>query len=156
MIWNSKNTTYYSKGRKAFGFGDELPAEVVSQMGAGTLAEYIEKGWIDDGKSAAKVKVVESKAKAEAEAKAKAMAEKEAEAKAEAERNALLEKATGYGLKPHYRAGIVKLEEMINDHEALQALKKEALALGIDPSDDVTFEELKSFVDEERKTKEAD
>lgn len=156
MIWNSKTTTYYSKGRKAYGFGDQIPADVIEQMGKGTLAEYIDKGWIDDGKAAAKAKAVESKAKAEAEAKAKVTAEKEAEAKAETERKTLLEKATGYGLKPHYRAGIAKLEEMIDDYEALQALKKEALALGIDPSDDVDFAELTDLVNEKKALNELD
>jgi len=149
MIWNSKTTTYYSKGRKAYGIGDRLPADVIEQMGEETFADYIKKGWIDDGKLAAKAKV-------EAEAKAKVTAEKEAEANAEAERNILLEKAIGYGLKPHYRAGIAKLEEMIDDYEALQVLKKEALALGIDPSDDVDFAELTDFVNEKKAENELD
>ena len=114
MRWNSKTTTYYSRGKKAFGFGDELPAEVIEQMGKGTLDEYLEKGWIDDGKAAAKAKAAELKTNAKAEAEAKAAAEKEAEAKAEAERNILLGRATGYGLKPHYRAGIAKRKGCID------------------------------------------
>ena len=145
MIWNSKISTYYSKGRKAYGFGDPIPADIIEQMGKGTLAEYIDKGWILDGKAAAEVK-----AKTDAEAKIKA------EAEAEAERDALFKKAKDLGLKPNHRIGIYKLDAMIDDYEALQALKKEALALGIDPSDDVTFEELKSFVDEKLSNKEAD
>ena len=156
MIWNSKTTTYYSRGKKAFVFGDPLPADVISKMGEGTLREYLAKGWIDDGKAAAEAKTVELKAKAEAESEAKAAAEKEAEAAAEAERNALLEKATGYGLKPHYRAEIAKLEEMVEDYEDLQALKTVALELGIDPSDDVDFAELTELIDEKKAEDELD
>ena len=59
MIWNSKTTTYYSKGRKAYGIGDELPADVIAQMGEGTLAEYIAKGWIDDGTAADFIRLIE-------------------------------------------------------------------------------------------------
>lgn len=156
MKWNAKDTTYYSSGRKAYGYGDELPAEVVKKMGKETLDEYVAKGWIDDGTAVVEEKAAESKAKAEAERKAKAAAEEEAEAKAEAERNTLFEKAVGYGLKPHHRAGIARLKEMIADHGALQSLKSEALALGIDPSDDVDYAELKELVDEAKKDDESD
>ncbi len=127
MIWNSDNSTYYDHGRKAYSKGDKLPAKVTEQMGKETLEEYKKKGLIVDGKTAD-----------------------------EAERNALLAKAEGYGLKPHYRAGIEKLQGMIKDHETLQALKKEALELGIDPRDDVTFEELTILVDEKLAENESD
>lgn len=156
MFWNSKNSTYYSRGKKAYGYGDELPAEVINQMGKGTFNEYLEKGLIDDGKSAAKTEKAELKAKAKAEKEAKAAAEKKAVEKAEAERNILLERATKYGLKPHYRSGIEKLKEMIADHEALQDLKVEALALGIDPSDEVDFAELTELVNEKKAENESD
>lgn len=153
MFWNSKTTTYYSRGRKAYGMGDEIPPDVIEQMGKETFDEYREKGWIDDGTAAAEIKAAELKAKAEAEAKAAAEAEKEAIEKAEAEENALRERATKYGLKPHYRAGVEKLKEMIADYEALQDLKKEALALGIDPSDDVDFAKLTELVNEKKAQK---
>ena len=156
MIWNSKISTYYSKGRKAYGFGDPIPADIIKKMGKGTLAEYIDKGWILDGKAAAeakaKIEVAEAKAKADTEAKIKA----EAETKAEAERDALFEKAKDLGLKPNYRIGVPKLEAMIDDYEALQALKSEALALGIDPSDDVDFAELTDLVNEKKAENESD
>lgn len=119
MIWNKKNSTYNDHGKRAYGHGDEIPAKVIDEMGKETLDEYIEKGWIVDGKAAA-----------------------------EAERDVLFAKAEGLGLRPHYKAGIAKLNDMIADHEALQALKKEALSLGIDPNDDVTFAELKRLVDD--------
>ena len=77
-----------------------------------------------------------------------AKAEKEAAAKAEQERQALLEKAHGYGLSPHLKTGIPKLEIIIGDYEALQTLRSEALELGIDLRDDVEYDELKALVDE--------
>lgn len=127
MIWNSENSTYYDKGRRAYGYGDEIPDEVLDQMGKETFDEYMEKGWIIDGKAVA-----------------------------EAERKALFAKAESLGLKPHYKVGIVKLEAMIADHETLQVLKQEALSLGIDPSDDVTFAELTILVDEKKAGNEPD
>lgn len=151
MKWNSKNSTYYDKGKKAYGFGDEIPDEVLEKMGQETFDEYLEKGWIDDGTAAAEAKV-----KAEAAAESKVAAKKEAEAKVESERDVLMEKAKGYGLTPHYRAGIPKLEAMIEDYEALQELKKEALELGIDPSDDVGFAELSALVEEKKAENESD
>ena len=60
----------------------------------------------------------------------------------------MFERAKVYGLKPHPKTGIPKLEAMIEDYEALQELKKEALELGIDPSDDVGFAELSALVEE--------
>ena len=158
MKWNSKNSTYYDKGKKAYGFGDEIPDEVLMKMGQETFDEYLKKGWIDDGTAAA-----EAKAKAGAAAELKAAAEKEVEVKVEpeevkveSERDALMEKAMGYGLTPHYRVGIPKLEAMIEDYEALQELKKEALELGIDPSDDVNFAELFELVEEKKTEHESD
>ena len=127
MIWNSENSTYYDKGKRAYGHGDKIPDKVVAEMGKETLDEYIEKGWIIDGKAAVEV-----------------------------ERNGLFAKAEGLGLKPHYKAGIEKLEAMIADHEALQVLKQEALSLGIHPSDDVTFAELTTLVDEKKAENEPD
>lgn len=73
----------------------------------------------------------------------------------EKERLALLEKANGLGLKPHYKLGIEKLNILIDDFNALEDLKKEALEFGIDPSDDVTFAELTILV-EEKKANESD
>ena len=126
MIWNSKNTTMLHRGRKAYGFGDKIPASVIEQMGAGSVAEHIAKGRIVRDEPAAKI------------VKPAAVSEKDA----------LVEKTKGLGLKPHYNAGVVKLKAMIDDYEALQALQIEALALGIEPSGDVTFEELTALVDE--------
>ena len=134
MFWNSKNTTYYDRGKKAYSFGDEIPDEVLEKMGQETFDEYVEKGWISDRKSAA---VVEREALA-------------------AKRKALFEKAINYGLKPHPQTGIPKLEAMIEDYEALQELKKEALELGIDPSDDVNFAELFELVEEKKTENESD
>ncbi len=157
MIWNSKNSTYYSKGRKAYSFGDELPANIVAQMGAPTLAKYIKKGWILDGKAVAEIETkakteaaAESKAAADAEDKAKAEAEEKIKAEAKAAAEALFNKAKGLGLKPHYKIGFNKLNAMIADYEALQTLKAEALELGIDPSDDVEYAELQVLVDEKK------
>ena len=84
------------------------------------------------------------------------LAKKEAYEKAEVERQILLIKAQDYGLSPHPKTGIPKLEAMIEDYEALQALKKEALALGIDPSDDVGFAELSALVEEKKAEDESD
>lgn len=158
MKWNSKNSTYYDKGKKAYGFGDEIPVEVLKKMGQETFDEYLAKGWIDDGTAAAEAKV-----EAAAATIRRVAVEKEAEVKVEPEeaivesdRDALMEKATGYGLTPHYRAGIPKLEAMIEDYEALQELKKEALELGIDPSDDVGFAELSALVEEKKAENESD
>ena len=121
MIWNSENSTYYDKGRRAYGHGDKIPDKVIAEMGKETLEEYMGKGWVVDGKVAV-----------------------------DAERDALFIKAEGLGLKPHYKAGIAKLKDMIEDHEALQALKQEAFALGIDPSGDVTLEALPLLVKEKK------
>lgn len=127
MIWNKENSTYYDKGKRAYSFGDKIPDKVIAEMGKETLDEYMEKGWIVDGKAAA-----------------------------EAERDALFAKAESYGLKPHYKAGTAKLEAMIADYEALQVLKKEALSIGIDPSDDVTLAELTTLVNEKKAANELD
>ncbi|GAG62808.1 unnamed protein product [marine sediment metagenome] len=121
MIWNKKNSTYYDKGKRAYGFGDKIPTTVIDEMGQETREEYMGKGRIIGGKVAA-----------------------------ETERDVLFAKAESLGLKPHYKAGIAKLQDMIEAHKALQALKKEALSLGIDPSDDVTFAELTILVDEKK------
>lgn len=121
--WNSKVTTYYDKGKRAYGFGDKIPSEVVIQMGKETLDEYVEK----------KLIAVEDKEEAIG-----------------VERDLLIEKAEKLGLKPHYKAGIPKIKAMIEDIEALQSLKKEALTLGIDPSSDVTFEQLTLLVNKKK------
>ena len=144
MIWNSKISTYYSKGRKAYGLGDPIPANVIEQMGKGTLDEYIEKGWIVD--ETAMPVMVEPEPDAEVES----------EVEAKSERDVLFEKAKNLGLKPNYRIGVSKLKAMLDDYEALQVLKKEALALGIDPSDDVDFAELTELVDEKKALNESD
>lgn len=128
--WNSKNSTYYSRGRKAYSFGKELPADVVRQMGAETLTEYIKKGLIANDKE-----------KGLAGPKPPKIGD-------EVERQRLLQTAIDCGMKPHYKTGIPKLRAMIDDYKALQSLKEEALEIGIDPSDDVTFEELSALVDE--------
>ncbi len=143
MIWNSKTTTYYSKGRKAYGIGDPIPADVIEQMGESTLAEYIGKGWILDGKAG-------PAATAESEA------EVEIEDVVKSKRDVLFERAKNLGLKPNYRIGVLKLEVMLDDYEALRILKAEALALGIDPSDDVDFAELTELVDEKKALNESD
>jgi hypothetical protein len=127
MIWNSKNNTYYDKGKKAYIFGDKLPEEVLNAMGGETLKEYVEKGWISDNVPAVDVK-----------------------------RESLLEKARGYGLKPHPNTGIAKLEAMIADHDALTALREEAFELGIDVSDDLGFADLKDLIDEKKAEDESD
>ena len=124
MIWNSENSTYYDKGKRAYGLGDELSAKVIDEMGKETLDEYVEKGWIAN-----------SITRAEVEA---------------AERNDLFKEAESLGLKPHYKAGIAKLSDMIEEHLVMAALKKEALSFGIDSGDDMTFAELKPLVDEKR------
>ena len=123
MKWNCKNSTYYDKGKKAYGFGDDLP----SNMDEDTVKEYKAKGLIAE------------KVNAESE---KDIAEKE--------RLALLDHAKDLGLSPHPRTGIEKLNTMIDDAKVLIDLKDEALALGIDPSDDVKYDELKKLVDEKK------
>ncbi len=147
MIWNSKNSTYYDKGKKAYGFGDEIPDEVLEKMGQQTLEEYVDRGLIAD-EAAVKDALLEQ---AKEEKKEVVPEQSKDDLKKD-----LLEQARGYGLKPHYRAGTAKLEEMIEDYEALQALKKEALALGIDPSDDVGFAELTELVNEKKAENEPD
>lgn len=133
MRWNSKKSTYYSKGRKAFRFDDELPDDVITGMGQVTLSEYIEKGLISTKKK-------------------EGLADPEPPKTADGgEQKRLFQTAVDCGLKPHYRTGISKLRTMIDYHKALQTLKTEALGLGIDPSDDVTFEELSALVDEAKK-----
>ena len=153
MIWNSKNSTYYDKGKKAYGFGDEIPDEVLEKMGQQTLEEYVDRGLIAD-EAAVKDALLEQAKEEEKEVAPEPTTTKEEEDGNK--RQDLLERARGYGLKPHYRAGIEKLEEMIEDHEALQALKVEALALGIDPSDDVDFAELTELVNEKKAENELD
>ncbi len=144
MIWNSKTTTYYSKGRKAYGIGDELPADIIEQMGKGTLAEYIEKGWIVDETAVPVMGESEPEDEVEIEDEVKS------------KRDILFEKAKNLGLNPNYRIGVLKLEVMLDDYEALRILKAEALALGIDPSDDVDFAELTELVDEKKALNESD
>lgn len=124
MFWNSENSTYYDKGKRAYNHGDEIPKAVIDGMGRETREEYMANGWIAN-----------SITRAEVEA---------------AERNDLFKEAESLGLKPHYKAGIAKLNDMIEEYQVMQALKQEALALGIDPSDNVTFAELKPLVDEKR------
>ena len=153
MIWNSRNSTWNFMGKKTFGFGDKIPPAVIEQAGKETIDDYVKKGWILDSKA-----VAEAKAKAASEVKAEPEPEVEEvkPAPVVTVRDALFAKAEGYGLNPHYRAGIHKLETMIEDYGALQELKKEALTLGIDPSDDVTFEELTVFVNEKKAEDESD
>lgn len=127
FFWDSKLTTYYDKGKRAYGIGDEIPSRVVHQMGKETFDEYVEKGLI-------------------------AIEGKEATG---AERDLLIEKAEKLGIKPHYKAGIPKIKAMIEEFEALQSLKQEAIALDIDPSDDVSFLELIALVSEKKKDLEA-
>lgn len=81
-------------------------------------------------------------------------AEKEAADKAEQERQVLLEKAQGYGLSPHLKTGIPKLEIIIGNYEALQALKSKALELGLGDVNDLEYDELKELIDEAEKEKE--
>jgi len=140
MLWISKNSTYYDKGKKAYSCGDEISDEVLESMGKETLDEYIEKGLIGDESTTKEPEVVK-----ESE-----------EEKAERERNAMFERAKVYGLKPHPKTGIVKLEKMVKDFEDLQALRRDALDLGIDPSDDVIFEELTILVNEKIEAHESD
>ena len=127
MIWNSENSTYHDRGKRTYGHGDKIPAKVIEEMGKETLDEYMEKGWIVDGKAAV-----------------------------DAERDAKFAKAEGYGLKPHYKAGIPKLDDMIEEFEALQAVKKEASELGIEPREGMTSFELTALVKEKKAANEPD
>ena len=147
MIWNSKTSTYFDKGRKPYGFGDEIPESVLESMGQKTFDEYVDRGLIADEAAAKDALLEQAK-----EEKVEVVPE---QSKADLQK-ALFEQAKGYGLKPHYRAGIAKLEEVIEDYEALQELKKEALELGIDPSDDVSFAELFELVEEKKAENESD
>lgn len=150
-VWNSKHSTYYDKGRKAYGFGVELPEEIIKGMGEETFSEYLGSGLIANKAVAEVKKVVTIKAKdpdTKTEPKTAEEIERERLAAAEIERERLFQIVVDCGLRPHYKAGIPKLRAMIDDYEALLALKTEALGLGIDPSDDVTFEELSALVDE--------
>jgi len=134
MKWNSKKTTYYDKGRKAYSFGDELPGSVIEKMGESTVSEYVKSGLILNDRAT----------------------EFEKKEALEKERLGLIETARTMGLKPHPKTGIEKLSIMIDDAKALMDLKKEALALGIDPSDDVTFAELTALVEEKKADDEPD
>ena len=134
MKWNSKKSTYYGMGRKAYKKGDNLPADVLKNMGKETVKEYIKTGLILDEKSVKSGK-------------------KEADEK---QRLALIGHAKELGLKPHPKTGIEKLNVMIDDAKALIDLKEEALSLGIDPSDDVAFADLTILVDEKKAENEPD
>lgn len=123
MKWNSKNATYYDKGKKAYGFGEDLPED----MDEDTVKEYKSKGLIAENVNAESEKDI-----------------------AEKERQSLLDHAKDLGLKPHPRTGTEKLNAMIDYEKALIDLKDEALKLGIDPSDDVKYDELKILVDEKK------
>ena len=126
MIWTSKNSTYYDKGKKAYGYCDKIPEKVLEGMGKETLEEYMEKGLISD------VAVVEPDVidkdeaipeKIEPLRSEEEVAETEPEigeeAYAKETRQALIERAKFYGLKPHPKTGIAKLKIMIEDYEAL-------------------------------------
>jgi len=131
IIWNSEKSTYYDAGRRAYGYGDEIPEDILDAMGEETVAEYLEKGLL-------------------AESDGKASNGDTTQDDAEKQRLELMEKAKSMGLNPHPATGIPKLEKAIEEAEALAALKKEALALGIDPADNVTYDELKKLVDEKK------
>ena len=147
MIWNSKTSTYFDKGRKPYGFGDEIPESVIESMGQQTFDEYVDRGLIADETAAKDALLEQAK-----EEKKEVIPE---QSKADLQKD-LLEQARDYGLKPHPKTGIAKLEAMIEDYGALQALKVEALALGIDPSDDVGFAELTELVNEKKAEDESD
>lgn len=134
LFWNSKTTTYYSRGRKKFSYGDDLPETVCNEMGKETLEEYKQKGLISEA-----LVLNESD-----------LNEGPPPPPSEAERLALLEQAKFYGLSPHPKTGAPKLKVMLKDYEDLLELKQEALELGIDPSDDVTFDELTQLVEEKK------
>jgi len=143
-IWNSENTTYYDKGKKAYGNGDVLPPAVIAGMGEETFAEYSARGLIINGTPSVAVGAPELKTRTEADVIARKLV---AEAEAEAQRKALLGEATDYGLKPHYKAGIPKLRAMIDDYKALEALKKEAISLNIEDFEHLPFDELTALID---------
>ncbi len=152
MIWTSKNSTYYDKGKKAYGYCDKIPEKVLEGMGKETFDEYVERGLIADEAIPEKIEPVISDGTTPAKIEP-ALTEKEVHENA---RQNQLERAKIYGLKPHPKTGIVKLGIMIDDYEALQALRKEALELGIDPSDDVTFRELFELINEKKADDESD
>ncbi len=66
------------------------------------------------------------------------------------QRAVLFDQAKELGLKPHHKAGVDKLQTMIDDFNAMATLKREAEFLGIEVSDDVDFAELKKLVDEKK------
>lgn len=118
MQWNAERSTYHS-GKKVYKKGDDIPDDILEKMGVETVKEYVKKGLMIGGAESSDV-----------------------------ERKHLIENAKSLGLSPHPKTGIAKLNTMIDDFHALKTLKKEALSLGIDPSDDVTFVELTELVKE--------
>lgn len=153
MIWNSKTSTYFDKGRKPYGFGDEIPESVIESMGQQTFDEYVDRGLIAD-EAAAKDALLEQAKEEKEEAKPEPTITKEEPI--ENLRQVLIEKAKAYGLKPHPKTGIAKLEIMIEDFEALQALREEAVELNIAGSYDLTFADLRDLVDEKKAENESD
>jgi len=119
MKWNTKDVVcYVGGGKNPLHFGDEVTDAMLKEMGEETVKERLKNGWLADSVD-----------------------------EAEAKRLELLEEIKALGLKPHYKAGIEKLEKMKADHEALQELKKIALKLGIDPPDNVKYAELQAMID---------
>lgn len=83
-------------------------------------------------------------------------AKKEADEKAEVERQLLLEKAQGYGLSPHPKTGIPKLNIMIDDSIALQDITADAVGFGIDVGEGLGYDEIKALIDELKEQEDAE
>ena len=119
VTWNKKDATYYDRGRKAYGFGDEIPKKVLEAMGEETAEEYMAKGFLKPG-------LVETEEKNEKVVLETVQGTTEHETvetdegttiKLEFTIDDLKEKAVSLGLKPHHNAGIEKIQEMIDEAE---------------------------------------
>lgn len=98
IVWNSDKTTYYDRGKKGYTKGDKIPQAIIERMGEETFKEYKNKGLIAD------VDIV--------------VTPPAPSAPPQVDRDAKIVEARGLGLKPHYNAGIDKIQAMIDEHKA--------------------------------------
>ncbi len=127
MKWNSKDSTYVDAGKKSYSFGDPIPPAAIESMGKPTVKEYTDKGWLLDD-----------------------------EAAAESERDTLFKYAKSLGLRPHYKAGVAKINEMIDDFKDLEILRLKAADLGLEKVDGLDLATLTELVEAKKADNESD
>lgn len=114
VTWNKKDSTYYDRGRKAYGFGEEIPEKVLIAMGQETAEEFKAKGWLK-----LRPAVVEEVAKEVIETVQITTVPPPVDEPVETDEEKLKrlrEEAIALELKPHHNAGAEKLQQMIDDH----------------------------------------